>query len=77
LWSGGASRAVKIWFSTEEVVGMDNHRSRLGLGILLLFAGVVLLLQNLGVFGPFVENLIWLLLFGLAGRGVVVVYCVL
>lgn len=37
---------------------MDNHRGRLGLGILLLLAGTVLLLQNLGVFGPFAEKLI-------------------
>lgn len=53
---------------------MDNQRGRLGLGILLLLAGAVLLLQNLGVFGPFVENLIWLLLFGLAGLAFLLVF---
>lgn len=53
---------------------MDNHRGRLGLGILLLLAGTVLLLQNLGVFGPLAERVIWLLLFGLAGLGFVLVF---
>jgi hypothetical protein len=46
----------------------------MGLGILLLIAGAVLLLQNLGVFGPIVTNLIWVLLFGLGGLAFLLVF---
>ncbi len=53
---------------------MNNNRGYMGLGILLLFAGAVLLLQNLGVFGPIVTNLIWVLLFGLGGLAFLLVF---
>lgn len=53
---------------------MNNNRGYMGLGILLLIAGAVLLLQNLGVFGPIVTNLIWVLLFGLGGLAFLLVF---
>ena len=47
---------------------MKNDRTFAGvLGIVLLVAGGLLLLQNLGILGPFVSNAIWVLLFGLGG----------
>lgn len=53
---------------------MNNNRGYMGLGILLLIAGAVLLLQNLGIFGPIVTNLIWVLLFGLGGLAFLLVF---
>lgn len=53
---------------------MNNNRGYMGLGILLLIAGAVLLLQNLGVFGETVTNLIWVLLFGLGGLAFLLVF---
>lgn len=53
---------------------MNSNRGYMGLGILLLFAGTALLLQNLGVFGPTVTNLIWALLFGLGGLAFLLVF---
>lgn len=53
---------------------MNNNRGYMGLGILLLIAGAALLLQNLGVFGPIVTNLVWVLLFGLGGLAFLLVF---
>ena len=53
---------------------MRDNRSSVGVGILLLVAGVILLLQNFGVFGPIVANLVWVLLFGLGGLTFLLVF---
>jgi hypothetical protein len=53
---------------------MNNNRASFGVGILLVFAGALLLLQNLGLFGPIVTNLIWVLLFGLGGLAFLMVF---
>jgi hypothetical protein len=53
---------------------MNQNRSYMGLGILLLFAGVLLLLQNLGFLGPVAVNLVWVLLFGLGGVAFLLVF---
>ena len=53
---------------------MRNNRSSIGLGILLLVAGVILLLQNFDVFGPVVTNLVWTLLFVLGGLTFLLVF---
>ena len=46
---------------------MKDNRGVMGLGLLLVVAGALLLLQNFGVFGPILANAVWVLLFGLGG----------
>jgi hypothetical protein len=57
-----------------EEVPVNNNRGYMGLGILLLIAGAVLLLQNLGVLGETIMNLVWVLLFGLGGLAFLLVF---
>ena len=45
---------------------MKGQKGYIGLGVGLVAAGIIFLLQNFGFLGPF-ENLIWVLLFGAAG----------
>lgn len=53
---------------------MNNNRSALGIGFLLVIAGLLLLLQNLGVFGDVLTHAVWALLFGLGGLAFLVVF---
>ena len=48
---------------------MKNLKGTVWLGALLVIMGVVFLLQNFGLFGG-VEQLVWVVLFGLAGLSV-------
>ncbi|PKO23479.1 MAG: hypothetical protein CVU38_03765 [Chloroflexi bacterium HGW-Chloroflexi-1] len=45
---------------------MRNSRGYIGLGVLLIVLGVLFLLQNFGILGG-LENLVWVMLFGLGG----------
>ncbi|MCX6028626.1 MAG: hypothetical protein NT169_04895 [Chloroflexi bacterium] len=45
---------------------MKSQKGYIGLGILLVAVGILFLLQNFNVLGPF-ENLVWVLLFGAGG----------
>ena len=53
---------------------MNNNRGVLGIGFLLVVAGLLLLLQNLGVFGQVLTHAVWVLLFGLGGLAFLVVF---
>lgn len=52
---------------------MKRNTGYIGLGILLVLVGVLFLLQNFGVFGTF-NNLVWIVLFGLAGLAFLAVF---
>jgi hypothetical protein len=54
---------------------MRNNRTLTGVfGVLLLAAGALLLLQNLGIFVPILSNTIWAPLFGLGGLAFLLVF---
>ena len=54
---------------------MRNNRAFTGvMGVLLLVAGGLLLLQNLGIFTPTISGAIWAPLFGLGGMAFLLVF---
>lgn len=71
LVCSGGLRAVAARGVKEDA--MERYNNRMWLGLIAVLSGILILLQNIGIFGP-MNDVLWIAVFGALGVGFLAVF---